>query len=324
MCPYIDDFLLIVPEENSQHLWDFFTRNVVEKAGLQLSKTAGHLCPPSEVFIGLGIEFDLVQNEVRIPESKLEKIATLVQKWSGYFLANRKQLQELLGYLNHVSQCIRVGRLMVSRMLHDLRVAYGQDPQQIRLSNGFRKDLNWWRIQLSYWNGKAILDYSEKRGIVTLDASKFGENDRKPGLGAFNFDNKEYYHMPVPEYMADWDIGTLELINHLVVARVWGPAWAGIEITGYTDNQSAMHLLRHGRSRSEHRLDIAREFASIQQQYRFLWTSEYVSTKDNVLSDCLSRWGNPEAREKFYKITEGSSIREVFIPDSFLQIENAW
>ena len=83
MCPYIDDFHSIVPEENSQHLWDFFTRNVVEKAGLQLSKTAGHLCPPSEVFIGLGIEFDLVQNEVRIPESKLEKIVTLVQKGSG-------------------------------------------------------------------------------------------------------------------------------------------------------------------------------------------------------------------------------------------------
>ena len=80
---------------------------------------------------------------------------------------------------------------MVSRMLHDLRVDYGQDPQQIRLSNGFRMDLNWWRIQLGYWNGKAILDYSEKRGIVTLDACKFGENDRKPGLGAFNFDNKE-------------------------------------------------------------------------------------------------------------------------------------
>jgi hypothetical protein len=103
MCPYIDDFLSIVPEENSQHLWDFFTRNVVEKSGLQLSKTAGHLCLPSEVFIGLGIEFDLVHNEARIPQTKLEKIITLVNKWSGYILANRKQLQELLGFLNLVS-----------------------------------------------------------------------------------------------------------------------------------------------------------------------------------------------------------------------------
>ena len=74
------------------------------------------------------------------------------------------------------------------------------------------------------------------------------------------------------------------------MSRVWGPVWAGLEITGYTDNQSAMHLLRHGRSRSVHRLDIARKFASLQQQYQFLWTTEYVSTRDNVLSNCLPRW----------------------------------
>ena len=73
MCAYIDDFLSIVPEEHSQHLWDTFTQNVVEKSGLNLSKTPGHLCPPSEVFVGLGIEFDLVQNEARIPQPKLEK-----------------------------------------------------------------------------------------------------------------------------------------------------------------------------------------------------------------------------------------------------------
>ena len=324
MCAYIDDFLSIVPEENAEHLWNFFTKNVVEKSGLQLSKTAGHLCPPSDVFIGLGIEFDIVKNEARIPESKLDKISTLVRQWSGFSLANRKQLQELLGYLNHVSQCVRVGRLMVSRMLADLRAAYKTDPQQIRLSDGFRKDLRWWKLQLDYWNGKSILDYSERKGIVTLDASQFGENGKKPGIGAFNFDNCEYYHRPVPDYMVDWDIGMLELVNHLVVARVWGPTWAGLEITGYTDNQSAMHLLRHGRSRSEHRLDIAREFASIQQQYQFLWTSEYVSTKDNVLSDCLSRWGSSSAREKFSQLTEGLPVMEIFIPDSYLQTSDAW
>ena len=247
----------------------------------------------------------------------------LVNKWSGYILANRKQLQELLGFLNHVSQCVRVGRLMVSRMLADLRIAYRVDPQQIKLSNGFQKDLNWWKIQLEYWNGKSILDYSERKGLVTLDASKFGENG-KPGIGAFNFDNNEFFHRPVPSYMSEWDIGTLELVNHLAVARVWGHAWAGLEITGYTDNQSAMYLLRHGRSRSEHRLDIAREFASIQQQFKFLWTSEYVNTKDNILSDCLSRWGSPSAREKFMQITEGSTVVEVFIPDSYLQVLNPW
>ena len=124
--------------------------------------------------------------------------------------------------------------------------------------------------------------------------------------------------------MLDWDIGDLELVNHLVVARVWGPTWDGVEVTGYTDNQSAMHLLRHGRSRSELRLDIAREFASLQQHFHFLWRSEYVNTKDNVLSDCLSRWGSDSARETFAQQTAGTRISEIFIPDSFLKINATW
>ena len=162
MCAYIDDFLSIVPEEQAQHLWDTFTQKLVEKSGLKLSKTAGHLCPPSYVLTGLGIEFDLVRNEARIPAAKLDKVGQLVSKWSSFKLANRKQLQELLGYLHHVSQCVRVGRLMVSRMLADLRAAYTTHPQQIRLSDGFRKDLRWWKFQLDFWNGRSILDYSER------------------------------------------------------------------------------------------------------------------------------------------------------------------
>ena len=324
MCPYIDDFLSIVPDDQAQHLWDYFTQEVVEKSGLKLSKTPGHLCPPSDVFIGLGIEFDLIQNEARIPETKLEKVGQLVTKWYGFTRANRKQLQELLGYLHHVSQCVRVGRLMVSRMLADLRAAYKTWPEQIKLSDDFKKDLRWWKLQLDSWNGKSILDHSERKDIVTLDASKFGELGNMPGVGAYNFETHEFYHRPVPDYMAGWDIGTLELVNHLVVARVWGPTWAGLEVTGYTDNQSAMHLLRHGRSRSELRLDIAREFASIQQNFQFLWNSDYISTKDNVLSDCLSRWGSSSAREKFTRLNSDFHAREPFIPDSYFNITNSW
>ena len=213
---------------------------------------------------------------------------------------------------------------MVSRMLSDLRAAYKVFPKQVTLSDEFRKDLQWWKFQLGFWNGKSILDYSERKGIITLDASKFGDYENKPGVGAYNFDTHEYYHRPVPAHMVGWDIGTLELVNHLVVARVWGPTWAGVEVTGYTDNQAAMHLFRHGRSRSELRLDIARDFANIQQKFNFLWISDFVSTKDNVLSDCLSRWGSARARDQFRQLTADFNTAEIFIPDSFFDITNCW
>ena len=152
----------------------------------------------------------------------------------------------------------------------DLREAYTAFPNQ---SEGFIKDLNWWKYQSEHWNGISILDHSQRKGIVTLDASKYGELGSKPGLGAYNLETHKFYYRPVPDHMVDWDIGDLELVNHLVVARVWGPTWAGVEVTGYTDKQSAIHLLRHGRSLLQLRLDIAREFASLKQNFHFLWQS---------------------------------------------------
>ena len=63
MSPYIDDFISIVPEEHSEHLWDFFTRNVVGKSGLQLSKTPA-ICVPHQRCL-LVLALNLILSEMK-------------------------------------------------------------------------------------------------------------------------------------------------------------------------------------------------------------------------------------------------------------------
>lgn len=317
---YIDDFIGITPDFLASRHWEKLKALVIE-LGLLPSETPGHLVKPTECFVGLGIEFNLALNLRRIPDDKLERAQLLLVDWKSRTSASRLELQQLLGVLNHLSGCINPGRLFVSRMLSDLRAAYKCEPRKVKLSPGFQKDLKWWEYAMENNNGISILDHERKSIKITMDASSKGEVDGRPGIGAYNFDTNEYFHTPLPKWFPAMDIADYELLVHIIVGIVWGPSWRGIELDGYTDNQATQHLLNHGRSNSEVRLNMAREFWWQQSRYDFKWNSYYINTKDNVLSDCLSRWGDSGQRRLFYEQTQDLSAREIFIPESYFRFK---
>ena len=317
---YIDDFIGITPEFLAQNLWGKLQSLVVE-LGLLPSATPGHLVKPTDCFIGLGIEFNLSLNLRRIPDNKMERANLLLSDWKYKSRASRLEIQQLLGVLNHLSGCILPGRLFVSRMLSDLREAYKIEPRKVELSPGFRKDLKWWEIAMENNNGVYILDHHRKTIRITMDGSTKGEVDGRPGIGAFNFETNEYFHTPIPKWFPSLDIADYELLVHVIVGIVWGPSWRGYEVDGYTDNQATQHLLNHGRSSSELRLSLAREFWWQQSQYDFKWNSLYINTKHNVLSDCLSRWGDTRLRRVFYEQTQNLCAREIFIPENYFRFK---
>ena len=317
---YIDDFIGISPDFLAHKQWEKLQKLVTD-LGLLPSATPGHLVEPTECFVGLGIEFNMTLNLRRIPDNKLERAKQLLNDWRSKSCASRLELQQLLGILNHMSGCILSGRLFVSRMLSDLREAYKIEPRRVQLSQGFRKDLKWWQFALENSNGLAILDHKRKSIRITMDGSTKGEVGGRPGIGAFNFETNEYFHTPIPKWFPEMDIADYELLVHVIVGIVWGPSWRGIEVDGYTDNQATQHLLNHGRSHSDVRLNLAREFWWQQSQYDFKWNSLYINTKNNVLSDCLSRWGDSKLRKLFYEKTEDLSPREIFIPENYFHFK---
>ena len=170
-------------------------------------------------------------------------------------------------------------------------------------------------------NGVTTLDHGRKTIRITMDASSKGEVDDRPGIGAYNFETNEYFHTPIPRWFPVLDIADYELLVHIIVGIVWGPTWRGLEVDGYTDNQATQHLLNHGRSHSELRLNLAREFWWQQSTYDFKWNSLYINTKNNVHSDSLSRWGDTKQRKIFYEQTEGLCAREVFIPENYFKFK---
>ena len=205
---YIDDFIGIDVDFIADLQWDRLKKLLVE-LGLNLSTTKGHLVPPSECFTALGIEFNIPLNLIRIPENKLTAGMELIKSWEGKQEATKTELQQLLGVLNHFSGCIKKGRLFVSRMLSDLRAAYCTSPHPVKLSDGFKKDLKWWKECMVDYNGYAILDHRETGSIISMDASKKGEVGGLAGIAAFNFDRQEYFHCPVPPWLQHLDVRIL-------------------------------------------------------------------------------------------------------------------
>ena len=61
-------------------------------------------------------------------------------------------------------------------------------------------------------------------------------------MAAYNFNNNEYFHRPVPNWLLGLDIPDYELIVHLICAKVWGSQWTGTQIEGFTDNTASFYL----------------------------------------------------------------------------------
>jgi hypothetical protein len=109
---------------------------------------------PTTLIILLGIEIDTVAGTLRLPADKLERLQSLLHEWGDRKACTRKELESLIGLLNHACKVVRPGRSFLRRMI-DLLHAVHRPPAStvpIRLNRGFRSDLAWWDTFITSWN----------------------------------------------------------------------------------------------------------------------------------------------------------------------------
>ena len=105
---------------------------------------------PATVVTFLGILIDTGRGELRLPHDKLQRLKGRLDEWGDRNGCTRKELESLIGLLNHACKVVRLGRSFLRRMI-DLLHAVHRPPFSkvpIRLSQGFRADLAWWRAFL--------------------------------------------------------------------------------------------------------------------------------------------------------------------------------
>ena len=169
---------------------------------------------PSTCLTFLGIEIDTVAYEVRLPSSKLSRLQQLLNEWLSHRSSTKRQLQSLLGYLNHAATVVRPGSMFTRNLIEAIRRT--DCPHQfVRLNTQCRGDLLWRHEFANQWNGVSYMPALVSSVSVTSDASGSW------GCGAYT-QSGEWFQLEWPDEWLNVNIAAKKKVSIAVAAALWG------------------------------------------------------------------------------------------------------
>ena len=115
-----------------------------EEAGLQEQKQKS--VPPSTNIVFLGVTFDSTSLTLSVPHDRVHETIAALDEWLLAERMSRKEVQHIVGKLQFLANCVRLGRLFITRILEFMRGL--PDTGRHPMTDGFRVDLRWWRLFL--------------------------------------------------------------------------------------------------------------------------------------------------------------------------------
>ena len=281
---YLDDFLIVGPPASPECAEGLALLNQACSAlGVPI---AGHKCEgPTTCLTFLGIEIDTVAGQLRLPAEKLGRLKVLLQEWGDRKACRRRDLESLIGILNHAAKVVRSGRTFLRRMLDLLHGVpnHPLNPHPIRLNREFRSDLAWWRLFASEWNGVSFLPSPALLPLRQLASDASGSW----GCGAWF--RSHWFQLPWDDHSAGLSIMVKELLPIVLACAVWGREWEKSCVQCLCDNQAVIACLRSRTTRERHCMHMLRTLAFVEARHDFTLRVQYINTKENHLADDLSR-----------------------------------
>ena len=232
---YIDDLVYIGTPEDIYNAY-YYLIDLLQQLGLEISKEK--LVPPTTSLVCLGIQVDVIQKTISIPQDKLLQIHNECKNWVSKTTCTKGQLQSLLGSLLYITKCVRYSRYFLNRMLAVLRQHTNKNT--CKLNDEFFKDLQWFLALLDQYNGATFYDNKKPFEPVHLDASL-------TGLGGVH--GQMVYALDIPKGYMNYCIVHLEILNIMVALKVWGHYWKDKYIEVFCDNLAVVQVLQTGRAR---------------------------------------------------------------------------
>ena len=282
---YLDDYILIGPPHSpvcQEGLHTLLREASFLGIPIAEQKTEG----PSTNITYLGIEIDTIRGELRLPITKLQRLRALLLEWGDRKTCARKELESLIGQLNHACKVIRPGRSFLRRMinlLHSRSSSPGSRLVPIRLNQQFRADLAWWTTFAIQWNGTSFLPLPPHLPTWYV----FSDASGSWGCGAW-FD-RHWFQLQWSPPVADFQIAIKELIPILLGCAIWGRTWSTCRIIWHCDNQAVVACLHSRSSRDPVLMHLLRNLAFIESLYSFHLHAEYIDTHTNHIADDISR-----------------------------------
>ena len=159
---YLDDFITMgEPRTNEceRNMRIIHTICELLEAPLSLEKCIGLTL----TLTYLRFEFDTATMEIRLPRKKLEQIKQLIGSWISRKACTTKQLESLIGELQHFTAVVRPRRSFLHRIIALFAAAMKRGRYcPVRLNKQFQSDLTWWKLFVSSRSGIALMRFLAK------------------------------------------------------------------------------------------------------------------------------------------------------------------
>ena len=278
---YLDDFIIVGPPHSPQCAHSLAILDGAF-AMLHIPMAAHKREGPTTCLVILGIEIDTQAGELRLPTNKLERLCSLLQEWGDKRVCARKELESLIGLLNHACKVVRSGRSFLCRMIDLLHTVQPSQPM-IRLNTGFRSDLAWWNTFIAKWNGVSFLSPPSHLPHLEITSDASGSW----GCGAWH--NYSWFQVQWDSQAQALSIAEKELIPIILALTAWGGAWANRRIICHCDNQVVVACLRSRTSKCKGVMHLLRCLLFIEASMCCYLHPIYIDTHANYLADALSR-----------------------------------
>ena len=110
---YLDDFIIVAPPDSPQCQSSL---SILDRECQALGvphKRDG----PTTCLTYLGIEVDTRAGQLRLPSDKFHRVKALLREWGARRTCTHKELESLIGLLNHACKVVRSGHAFLMRML---------------------------------------------------------------------------------------------------------------------------------------------------------------------------------------------------------------
>ena len=305
---YLDDFGSVELPSNAWRSY-YDMRYILENVGAQ--EAAHKAVPPCTRLEFLGNTLDTITMTIEVSPTRLTEILELLKWWYNAKEIRKKQLQSLIGKLSFITNCVKSGRIFISRLLNWLRTMNNEGPHA--MNEDAREDIAWWIrflpvnkcTSIVWLVNRAVAD-----SVMATDASL---------VGGGGFCEGQYFHMKFDENILRemLHISQLELYTVCIAIKVWAKRLAGHVIHIGVDNQACMFTINKGRTHDLIMQQLMREIAWSCGKNDILIKAHYIPSRENLIPDLLSRWYiKGEARRSFLRLRK-KEWKQICITDKY-------
>ena len=285
---YLDDFAGAAGTRQWAEAAYAAFKRLARELGLDLAEDK--CVPPTTELEWLGFKISSIHMSITIPEDKLNEILEECGTWTRGRCASRKDLQRLVGRLQHVARCVQPARRFMARILATLRDAphVGKHlvPEDLLL------DIQWFKNYARDANGIVLIPEAPRTTwVIECDSSLQGGGAHSPThYFAEQYDTGYTAHNP--------NIARLEALNLLHAVKHLLPQQPHrYDIVVNTDNMATQQVLSEGTGRDTVLSACAREIWLLAAHNNCTVQVLHKPGKDLVLADALSRYSDtPAAR----------------------------